>query len=49
MKKDLEKALVNIARVVDNNMSYSSYRRYMREAMELKDAIERIEFNFKGV
>jgi hypothetical protein len=49
MKKDLEKALANIARVVENNMSYSSYRKYMREARELKDAIERLEFNFKGV
>ena len=45
LKRDLAKALANLERVVDNNMSYSSYRRYLREARKLKDAIERFEFN----
>lgn len=42
LKADLKKAEANLERASD--MSYSTYRRYMREAQELKNAIERFEF-----
>lgn len=42
LREDLKKAEANLARAV--NMSYSTYRRYMREAKELKNAIDRFEF-----